>query len=129
MPPKAGKKRSRESAGTAGKATAASSAPGSAPPASRRRRSGSATSQQEDSGSDNDPRATKKSKRGGAAGRDTDSNADVDMGGSDGPDVANGGVRTTAAAAGAVAKKGSRKSTGTVLANGEVCVRHYRAQQ
>lgn len=119
MPPKAGRKRARESTGTAGKAATASSssAPGSAPPASRRTRSNSATSQQEDGDGDNAvPRASKRSRRGGASDRDSDSNGDVDMGEPAGPAIANG-----PAAAVAAAKKGSRrKSTSAVVANGEV---------
>lgn len=128
MPPKAGRKRTRESTGTTGNkaaATASSSAPGSAPPASRRTRSNSATSQQEeDSGGDNDPRATKRSRRGGASDRDTDSNEDVDMEESDGPAAANGGARRAGAPGdGVAAKKVSRrKSTSATVANGEVCM-------
>lgn len=126
MPPKAGRKRARESTGTASNNKAAtassSSAPGSAPPASRRTRSNSATSQQEEEeddsgGGENAPRATKRSRRGGAAGRDTDSNDDdVDMGESA---VANGGGGRTAAA-----RKGSRRksTSAAVVANGEVRV-------
>eukprot|EP00752_Nemacystus_decipiens_P006276 g5659.t1 len=126
MPPKAGRKRARESTGTAGSnkaATAASSsAPGSAPPASRRTRSNSATSEQEEGaggGGESAPRAAKRSRRGGAADRDTDSNDDVDMGESDGPAVANGGARSAAAAGAAAKKGGRRKSASAAVANGE----------
>ena len=133
MPPKAGRKRARESTGTAGSkataGTASSSAPGSAPPASRRTRSNSATSQQEeDGGVGNAGRATKRTRRGAASDRDTDSNEDVDMGESDGPPVANGSGARAAAGGVAARKGGRRKSTSAVEANGEVCVTHYRAQ-
>lgn len=151
MPPKAGKKRSRDSTGTAtttpaspaaGVAAAAAAAPSSAPPAHRQPRSSSATSQEEDGGSGGEgggetSRATKRSRQSDSAEPITDSGngeEDVDMGDVGevaGQTGANGGEQgaaaaagVTAATAGAVAKKGSgrRKSASAAPANGQVRV-------
>lgn len=128
MPPKKGRKRSRESTGTSGrtaKTAAASSAPGSAPPAARRARSNSATSatsSQDDGGGgggESDPHVAKRSRRGVPSGLETDS--DVDMGEAERPAANGQAAEAEAAGGGGATKKGSRrKSAGAAPANGEV---------